>query len=428
MNTSDTPRLLIVTTVHWPATTRLGLVLSRSGFVLGAVAPVHHGLHKLSTLAAGFTCLPHLGLVTTIGRAIDQWSPDVVVPGDDRAVAALHELHARAREGQGPTPARMAALIERSLGDPRHYDLIEKKSEFAPLAVAEGLATPETVIVRDLDEVRRQVAGGPFPRVLKIDGSWGGLGVRVVHSVDEAVSAFCELAAPPNWLRIGKQVLQHLNFGPLADRLRGRTPTVTLQAHVDGRPANRAVACWKGEVLAGLSVEVVQTSGTTGPASVVRIIDHPEMADATRRLVRRLGLSGFCGVDFILDAAGRAHAIEINARTTTICYLTLDERSDMAGALYARVARAAPRRLAPIRHDLITFFPQELWRNPQSKFLFSGYHDVPWDEPQLIAAYLHPDPPGWVDQVRRAIRAAPRLGPAAGPDTGMEIMPLKREG
>ena len=424
------PKLLIVTTVHWPATTRLALVLARCGFVVGAVTPARHGLRKLERLAARFICHPHLGLVRALGAAIERWAPDLVVPADDRALAALHRLHARAV--QEPRDAsRIRTLIEASLGDPRHFDLIEKKSELVALAKAEGLPVPETLVVRDLGELRRRLETAAFPLVLKVDGSWGGLGVRIVHSAPEAERAFVELASRPGWPRIGKQILQHLNFAPLGDRLRGRLPTVTLQAYVSGRPANRAVACWQGEVLAGASVEVVQASGDTGPASVVRVIDHPEMADATARLVRRLGLSGFCGVDFILDASGSAHLIELNARTTTICYLALDVQSDMTGALYAKLARTMQRPLASIRHDLITFFPHELWRDPKSKFLVGAYHDVPWDEPQLVAAYLRPDPPGWVDRLRRTLRPrsgrqAPTLGDAALGDLDAE--PLKREG
>lgn len=430
VKTSRAPKVLIVTTVHWPAATRLGLALSRIGFTVGAVAPSRHGLHRLGGLAAGFRLSPHVGLAMSVARAIEQWSPDIVVPGDDRALASLHRIHARAARGLGRDPCRMLTLIETSLGDPLHFDAIEKKSRFASLARAEGLTVPETVEVRNVDDLRRRLANGVFPRVLKVDGSWGGLGVRIVNTPAEAVQAFVDLAAPPGWLRIGKQIVQHLNFTPLSDRLCGQRPIVTLQDHVAGRPANRAVVCWKGEALAGLTVEVLQTSHPTGPASVVRIIDHPEIAEATRRLVCRLGISGFCGVDFILDAAGRAHAIELNARSTQICHLALDAASDMTGALYATITGTVQRGLAPIRHEAIAFFPQELWRDRHSKYLSSAYHDVPWEEPQMIAAYLEPDPPGWVDQLMQALGGASRLGRAtpALADDDLGIAPIKREG
>lgn len=427
------PKILIVTTVHWPATTRLAVALANCGFAVGAVTPAHHGLRRFERLAARFVCHPHVGLLRAAAAAIEQWVPDLVVPADDRALTALHRLHARARQGHGRDPSHMRDLIETSLGDPRHFELIEKKSEFVSVARAEGLVVPETAVVRDLDDLRHRLSQATFPQVLKVDGTWGGEGVRIARSPREAEQAFVELATRPGWPRIGKQILQHLNFAPLGDRLRGRLPAVSLQAYVSGRPANRAVACWQGKVLAGISVDVVQASVDTGPASVVRVVDHPEMADATARVVRRLGMSGFCGVDFMLDEAGHAHLIELNARTTTTCYLALDAQSDMTGALYAQLTRTAPRGLAPVRRDLIAFFPHEMWRDPTSRFLVDAYHDVPWEEPQLVAAYLNRDPPGWVDRLRQAVRMAPPLGtPAPAFDkTALDDLraePLKREG
>jgi hypothetical protein len=37
-------------------------------------------------------------------------------------------------------------------------------------------------------------------------------------------------------------------------------------------------------------------------------------------------------------------------------------------------------------NDTITLFPQEWMRDPASPFLTSGYHDVPWEEPELLRA------------------------------------------
>ena len=98
-------------------------------------------------------------------------------------------------------------------------------------------------------------------------------------------------------------------------------------AFIPGVPANRAVLCWHGEVLAGLSVEAVKTAHATGPATVVRILDNAEMAEATGHVVRCLGLSGFVGFDFILErTSGRAFLIEMNPRPTPICHFSLDSQ------------------------------------------------------------------------------------------------------
>lgn len=419
--TATGPKALIVTTVHWPATTRLGLALIENGFAVAAVSVPDHGLRLLPGLDASFVCRSHLRLAATVRRAIESWLPDIVIPGDDPALHALHELHARAKAGQGRQPARMADLIESSLGDPAHFSLIARRSAFTGLARDEGIRVPKTEIPSDIADLRARLAGAAFPKVLKVDGSWGGLGVRIVHNADEAESAFVDLASPPSWSRIAKRIVQDLNFTPMRERLSGEMPVVAVQEFIEGRPANRAVLCWKGEVLAGLSVEVLQTDVETGPSTVVRVVDNEEMEDAAARVVRRLNLSGFCGFDFMWDDAGRVHLLELNARTTQICHLARDERADMPGALYAQLTGTARRRLTPAKHDVIAFFPQEYWRDPASSYLTSAYHDVPWQAPQVIAAYLRPPRRHWLDEIQHFFRNARAL---RAPTSALGAVPM----
>jgi hypothetical protein len=54
-------------------------------------------------------------------------------------------------------------------------------------------------------------------------------------------------------------------------------PQLIVQTYIHGRPANCAVLCWEGKVLAGIGVEVVRAQGLTGPATVVRLAESPEM-------------------------------------------------------------------------------------------------------------------------------------------------------
>ena len=406
LRTATGPKALIITTVHWPATTRLGLALIESGFAVAAVAVPDHGLRRLPGLDASFVCRSHFRLAATVRHAIETWSPDIVIPGDDPSLQALHELHSRAKAGQGHRPARMMDLIETSLGDPAHFSLVAKRSAFTALAKADGIRIPVTETPTDVADLRARLAGATFPKVLKVDGTWGGLGVRIVHNVDEAERAFVDLASLPKWSRIAKRIVQGLDFAPLQVRLTGEAPTVTLQEFIHGRPANCAVLCWKGHVLAELSVEVLQTGVETGPSTVVRVVDNQEMKDVATHVVRRLNLSGFCGFDFMRDDAGFMHLLELNARTTQICHLALSEQTDMLGALYAQLTGTARRRLASAKHDVIAFFPQEYWRDPASSYLSSAYHDVPWQAPQVIAAYLQPPRHHWLDELLHVVRTA----------------------
>jgi ATP-grasp domain len=230
--------------------------------------------------------------------------------------------------------------------------------------------------------------------------------VRIVQDLRSAHETFADLIAFPRALTIGKKLLQDLNPDPFRARVGRRVPRVTTQRYVRGRPANRAVACWKGEVIAGLSVEALEWFEGIGPATVVRVIDHAEMAAAAARIVRALGLSGFVGFDFMLDESDHAWLIEMNARTTQICHLAFGEQTDMIGALYARIANLPQRKFTSAPHDAIALFPQELWRNSASPYFVSAYHDVPWDEPHLVSSYLKLPAKKWVDRLQERLRRA----------------------
>jgi hypothetical protein len=390
--------------VHWPATTRLGLALIEAGFSVAAVAVAEHGLRRLRRLDASFVFRPYARLAPLVRRAIETWSPDIVIPGDDPSLHALHELHGRATAGEGREPARMLQLIERSLGDAASFRLVDTRSEFIELAKSEGLRVPGTAVIRDIADLRRHLAGASFPKVLKVDRSWGGQGVRIVHSVEDAEGAFVALTTPPRWGRIAKCIVQDLDLTPLRQRQIVEPPIVTLQDYIIGRPANRAVVCWQGEVLAGLSVEVLQNDVETGPSTVVRVVDNLEMEHAAARIARRLNLSGFCGFDFMRDEAGGMHLLELNGRSTQICHLALSEAADMPGALHAQLTGTPRRRIAASPHEVIAFFPQEYWRDPASDYLGSAFHDVPWQAPELIAMYLQAPRRGWLDELLRALR------------------------
>jgi hypothetical protein len=70
---------------------------------------------------------------------------------------------------------------------------------------------------------------------------------------------------------------------------------------------------------------VVAKSPARGPATVVRVIDHPAMAEAARRMVRRLGLSGFSGFDFIIAETGEPVLLELNPRLTPTSHLLVED-------------------------------------------------------------------------------------------------------
>jgi biotin carboxylase len=224
--------------------------------------------------------------------------------------------------------------------------------------------------------------------VLKANGTSGGEGVRVVHTPEEAERAFRALQAPPLFPRAVKRALVAHDKTLLLPSLLRRRSVVNAQEFVAGREATSAVACWKGSILASLHFEVIHKRDSAGPSSVLRMIQNAEMAAAAEAMVRRLNLSGLHGFDFMVESGTeKAHLIEINPRATQVGHLRLGPGRDLPAALFAALSgqpvQSAPRAT---ENDTIALFPQEWMRDPGSAYLRTAYHDVPWEEPELLRA------------------------------------------
>ena len=327
--------------------------------------------------------------VGALKDAIEAVDPEVILPCDDRAVGHLHQLHARAIQA-GKSFARIAELIERSLGAPSSYPIVDSRIRLIDCAREEGIATPATRLVTSSQELRDGLADLPFPWVLKADGSWGGHGVRIAPNRIQAAQAFEHLARPLTTPRLIKRLVVDRDPYWLQSWWRSVKPAVVVQSHISGRPANCAVFCWKGELLAGLAVEVIAAQGVTGSATVVKIVDSPGMISAAERLAKRLQLSGIFGLDFMIeDGTNDLYLIEMNPRSTPLAHLQLGPGHDLIAALSAELLGPPVRQsLSVTGNPMIAYFPQA-WRwDPKSDFLNSSFCDVPWEEPELVQDLL----------------------------------------
>jgi len=164
-----------------------------------------------------------------------------------------------------------------------------------------------------------------------------------------------------------------------------RRSSISIQRFVNGRPANAAVACWKGEVLALVIVEVLVTRYANGPATVVNLITHPGISQTVELMTRRLKLSGLCGFDFILDRYGNAHLIELNPRATPTCHLVSTDGKQLLVSL-AAMSRGLPvvdDHGVPI-YGPIALFPHGIGCDPKSPYPQSTHNDLPLQSPELL--------------------------------------------
>lgn len=378
------PRVLLTATLRWPIAARLAIAFAGLGCQVEAICPRQHPVTKTRALRRCYLYTALKPLVS-LRAAIASSAPDLIIPCDDNAALDLHRLHA-CLEQEGPSASATRLAIARSLGSPEACALATARGKFMALAGEEGVRVPETRIVATLGELQAWGKDHRFPSVIKVDCTWGGQGVHIVQNHAEAESVLAHILSRPAIVNEMARSLRDREPSFVLNSLKGETPTITVQDFITGTPANRAVACWRGRVLAGISVKAIRTQHPTGPATVVRVIENSEMTEAADTLVRRLGISGLWGIDFMLqESSGAAYAIEMNPRATPICHLALATGANLPAALCRQLPGGVPvAQPATIEHRVIALFPGEWQRNPASAYLRSGYHDVPWDEPALI--------------------------------------------
>ena len=279
-------------------------------------------------------------------------------------------------------------MLQRSVGDPAQYALIESRNEMVALAQSEGIAAPETKCVFSEEQVEGWLNEHGLPAVLKADGTSGGEGVEIVCSRKEALRAFRTLRAPRATHIVVKRALIDRETNVVIPWALRRKRTVSIQSFVRGRDANIALACWQGKVLASISAEVLCTSRSKGPSSLVRLLPDGEMLRAAQKIAGRLNLSGLCGMDFMIDGQTGTHCfIEMNARSTQTCPLALGDGHNPVAWLSAVLAKTTPpQSVAVTKNEVIAFFPSACQCNPDQKLARVAYFDVPWDEPALIRA------------------------------------------
>ena len=381
------PNVLLVMTCSWVPPARLAVALSHADCAVDAVCPRGHAI---TTTRAVRHCYYYDGFLGSIRSAIESANPDFVVPCDDYATLGLHYLY----QQECRTDSALARLIDRSLGAPEHHSVIRTRASLLAAAKELGINVPDTETLVDKESLSQWLDMNPLPAYIKADGTSGGVGVRLVETPQQAHQALRELSSPPGLPRTLKRALVDRDLRLLVPCLQRWRPILSVQKVTSGRDANCAAACWKGRLLACISVEVVQQDGDYGPATVIRVIDNSEMLAAAEKIAARFQMSGLFGLDFILESStGTAYLLELNPRSTQTCHLNLGTGRNLtqalADALSGESFENRPQAELSVRNT-IALFPAEWKRDPQSPYLASAYHDVPWEEPDLVRYCIKP--------------------------------------
>ncbi len=382
------PKILIVHTLEWANAARMALAFCSIGCTVYALCRRGHQLRAISSLKGIYTYQP-FARIHSLRSAIEDANPDLIIPCDDTAVVLLHRLYWQEKKSARPG-SRIRTLIKHSLGRPDNYQVIATRSMLPGLAELANVLVPRTEPILNLDALKLWCARENSAGVLKADHSWAGWGVRIFRNNQEAEAAFRAMTGARYCALAMKRLLWDRDPELFLRLLRNRKPALTVQTFIRGAIANCSTACWEGEVIANIGVEVIATQCPTGNATVVRVVDNHDMSGTAARIVRQIGGTGIVGFDFILEKeSGRAFLLEVNPRATQITHLALGKGRDLPAAIRARLlGEPVPDSRAITDGKVIALFPQELRRDPESIFLGLAYHDMPHEEPALLRAFL----------------------------------------
>ena len=388
----NSPYVLIHATMWWPLAARLAICFRDLGCRVHSICPPVHPLHAIHGIERRYS-IRSWSVQQSLIKAIESAHADYIVPTDDRAIWQLHAL--------AISHPQYEELVVRSLGDSKSFEIVRSRVRLLTLAESLQIRTPRTVPLRSLGEAECFANSWSYPALVKRDGTSGGRGVAVVRTPKELLDAYLRLRRNASVL---VSLKRRLVDGDCLAFLRPSSlppQEISLQSFVAGTPANAMYSCFKGELLATLQVRTVCAQHAAGAALIVERINDPKIDDAGRKLAQALSLSGFFGLDFLLeDGTGYPYLLEMNPRATQLGHLPLENPGDGASlaealwlawtgnmapqpAIYAASAKV-PQRVA--------FYPQALVLGPNNSLLTSAWLDRPDEEPDLVRELSHT---GW---------------------------------
>ncbi|MFC6647003.1 ATP-grasp domain-containing protein [Granulicella cerasi] len=374
------PRTLLVASREWVSTARLALALTALGCEVGLVAPARHPA-VLAGLALRVFRYHELIAERCLADAIRSFAPDALLACDEHALAA-----ALALAGRDET---VSALMRRSFGGEDAVLAASSRLAMAQAAEAAHVSVPRTVAVKNAASVEHAAEELGLPLVLKADESFGGQGVRIVKTLEQARTAWRRLHGTPTVLRAVKRGFVNREWNLMRARRAGMGREVCAQQYV-GEPTGEltaAAVAANGALVACTIFAVEHVQNSLAASSVVRVVENAEAVAMLRAMVERLHLSGFVGGDFLPDAQGRLQMLEMNFRATQLVHLPLGAGHDLCAAYVREVlGLAVEDRPAATMLDRIAVFPQEMLRDASSEALQSerAFHDVPWESPALL--------------------------------------------
>lgn len=213
-------------------------------------------------------------------------------PGEEYVLMPVHKeayLIARHRE-------RFEPLIKMALPSIVQIEQVHDKGSLAKYCKAEGLPIPRTVVPETPQEFLDAAAGFTYPAFVKVRQSAAAVGVKKVHSMDEAIRVF-------------DGFVHDLELGP------GSYPL--LQEGIPGGDYCATFLFDHGQLRASMTYHNLRSFPAKSGTGVLReTVKAPAIEAIGAELLVRLGWHGVAEIDFRWDGKedSPAYLIEVNPR------------------------------------------------------------------------------------------------------------------
>lgn len=390
----EKPRAFVFSRQPYPITAaRLPKSLSDSGWTVASMCTEDSLLWKTRFVKKRYRCpiFPR-HIVIAILKAINEWKPHFIVPGDRWSLYFLQGM-ARSSLMQILFP-RLSELLRRSLGHQEAGSTLDSK--VALLDMARGLDevhVPQDQEVKSVDHAISVIEESfAFPVVVKQDFSSGGLGVSICKDQQEVVSAFARLREDKSDESFLYWLWKMYNQTPFM-RSFGKPGKVSIQQFIDGDPYLYSFVALDGKILGGNAVQrELPYDGPNSPHCRYRTVENSQMPKAAAAIVEETGFSGFGCFDFMVDRETNvSYLIECNPFPVNVAHLGYVLGEDLCRTLCQGLSHSvsSSSRYQNKKEDATGFailFPYELMRDPGSTKILSCPHDVPFDDPNLLTA------------------------------------------
>lgn len=368
-------RVLVFGVEKWLGIARMPKLLRNAGFEVGVLCTEDTFLAATSHRDERFLLQavdgPHV--VAALNKAIGEWGAELIVPGDGIVLSILHQMVARGESGAptGLLPAAVAA-IERSLPPSRFFAATENKSAFLEMCRDLHVRTPEWHRAVTMADLLAFADEAGYPVVVKAEDTGRGAGVFVCESEDDLANA--GYATLPQFTSHGR---------------RQAGDPVTVERFIRGSIAQFVSVAWEGRVVAGTSaIKLHGNPEKTGPPTVIQFVDPGEAEELVGVLAAHAHFSGFATHDYVVEeSTGLTYLTGCNPWPAAASAAAVHAGVDLGQALFAVVTHAPRQRYFLREGTVVALYPQEIIRDPKSEFLKTAIHDVPENDPELVAAY-----------------------------------------